>query len=794
MMTKLLSTLSFFFSFSCILLSQVTLSGSISDGLEPLPFCNVILLDTDSIFIIGAVSDDSGNFTLETVSGTYLLKVTYIGFEDHIQKIQLMENRQVEVINLKPMGTELDEITVTAQKRLIEQKSDRLVFNMGNSIAARGTDLSKAISLAPGVIVQNNALNIVGRGSVAVMVNGRLLPLEGADLMTFLSSISSDDIEKVEVITNPPAQYDAAGNAGLINIIYKKGRNNSWKNTTTLSYTKNREGFGDLRNSLQYNRDKHQISLSLNAGKGKNWNTEYGATFFPDADQSWESIYTSGHDQVGGRLAYDYQWTDKTSIGFQYQGSAASPNSQQNTSTQLSIKEVMQDTTFINTNLDDRDRQSHVANVHLVTSIDSTDKQLSIDLDYFSYDQKSNAVFDINAFNFNEESLGLVRARSTTSEQNIKNYSLKIDMVHPTSIAKLSYGIKYNRNIAKNEIINYNRLSGLPVLDTNLSNTFEYEEDISAAYFSASRQLSDQWNIQLGLRLEYTASSGYSASLNQRNDNQYKKLFPTFYLGYQPDDEHQYSFSIGGRINRASFRDLNPFRIYITNTSFSEGNPFLQPSNTYTFNFNYVFKSQFTTSLYYNRARNGFGTLFVPSPSERVLATLRDNYYNGDYLGIGEIFSIDISNRWSMQNQVYLMYNHTTVYDNYAAKAQNGFQYYLSNNHNINFGNGWQCQLNMWYNSSWKSNIFSNPAQWRVDLSISKKMLDDQLQISLQINDLFETSNLERLASEINGVLNTYGQNYSSRNVQLTLSYSLGNDKINLKKRKFGNEEEQRRW
>lgn len=784
------SLLSIFFNSS---FTQSTIKGFVSDGNEALAFCNVFLLHQDSTLIHGTVSDVDGQFEMSVPNDLYILKVTYIGFEAYSKGLAVEENLDLEEIVLQVNGATLNEVTVSAKRRLIERKTDRLVFNLSQSIAAQDSDMARAISLAPGIIVQNNRINLVGRGEVRVLINGRLLQLEGDELTAYLSTIASDDVEKVEIITNPPAEYDAAGNTGFVNIIFKKGRNNSWRNNTILSYTQNRNNFASLRNSLLYNKDQHSLSFSLNGTTGGSWNTEYGATFFPNFTQDWESIYISNQDQFGGRLAYDYQINDNNSIGFQYQGSIAYPSSKQNTVTDLLFLENTLDTTFVNENMDNRLRQNHAANLHFTTKIDSSGKQLSIDVDYFSYRQSSENRFDIQSFNNSEEYLGLSRSRTVFSDQNIQNYSLKLDMIHPMEQGKLTYGAKYNLNISNNSIENYNRLSGQSILDKTLSNTFEYEEGIAALYLSGSRQLSSKWNVQLGARLEHTNSSGFSATLDQRNDNRFTRLFPTAYVQYNQNENHQYTWSVGGRINRASFRDLNPFRIYLTNNAYSEGNPFLLPSYSYNFNFNHVFKAKFTTTFYYNRQINGFGTLFLPFPEEGVLATIRDNFFDGNYLGIGEIFPIDINEKWSMQNQAYLMYNHTKTYDNYAAKAQNGFQYYLSSNQNVSLKNNWKLQVNLWYNSAWRSNIFYSKDQWRIDLGLQKKFLNDQLQFSLQINDLFDTSSLEALSSEINGVLNTYGQNYSNRNVQVSLSYQFGNEKVKVKDRIFGNEEVKRR-
>ncbi|MFK7806746.1 MAG: TonB-dependent receptor [Saprospiraceae bacterium] len=793
MLTKLFQTVILTLSLYASVFAQVNISGTVTDEQGPLPFCTILLLETDSTLITGETSDIDGSFTLSINPDNYILQISYVGYDNYQQAIQASENTDLGNIQLKTTGTELDEVVVTAQKQLIERKADRLVFNVGSSIAAQGSDLSKVIGLAPGVAIRNNTISMLGRGDVRVMVEGRLLQIQGDELMAFLSSISADDIDKIEVIANPPAQYEAAGNGGLINIIYKKGRKNSWKNTTSLSHTRAREGFTALRNSFQLNKDKHSFSLSLNGTAGEIWNTEFGSTFFPDGTQNWKGIYTTDQDNASGRITYDYNVTDKTTVGVQYQQLFSSPDNVGTTTTDADFQNFTKDTTFINKNAEDRSRHSQIANIHLLTTLDTLGKTLSFDVDYFSYRQKTNNVFDVNAFDKEGNLGGLSRSRNALTDQQINNYSIKSDVQHPTDFAQLSYGAKYNYNVSNNEIENFNRINGAPVFDTLLSNTFEYKEQIAAAYISGNRQFSDQWNLQLGLRVEYTATEGFSETLNTMNTNSYTRLFPTGYLSYKASDSHQWSWSVGGRVNRAGFRDLNPFRIYLNNTSYSEGNPFLAPSFTYTYNMDYVYKGRFTTSAFYNRTRNGFGTLFVPSTDGNVLATLRDNFYNTNFFGIGELFPINIGQNWSMQNQLFLFYSHSNLFDDYNAVAQNGFQYNISTNNNITLGKGWKCQFNLNYNSPGKSNLFDVEAIWSLDLGIQKKFLNNKLILSLQATDIFNTSGLDRLASEINGIVNTYGQNYSNRNVQLSLSYSFGNDKINVKNRNFGNQDTQRR-
>jgi len=218
MLTKVIHTLLFLLTFSAISIAQVKLSGKVVDGQEPLAFCNILLLDSDSTLLTGETADENGMFTLNIESGNYLLQVSYVGYDNYNQSIQLAKDTDLGVLQLGTTGTRLDEVVVSAQKQLIERKSDRLVFNVGSSIAAQGADLSEAIGLAPGIVVRNNAISMLGRGNVRVMIEGRLLQLQGEELIAFLTTIAADDIDKIEVIANPPAEYEA-GTTGKKNMV-----------------------------------------------------------------------------------------------------------------------------------------------------------------------------------------------------------------------------------------------------------------------------------------------------------------------------------------------------------------------------------------------------------------------------------------------------------------------------------------------------------------------------------------------------------------------------------------------
>lgn len=209
---------------STIVWGQLKITGTVSDTAEtPLVYATVKLL-TNNTVIQTTSSDSIGNFSFTGLAnGDYRIEGSYIGAKGMSKVFRLNKDTSVMIVIIQSK-TVLKEVKVSANKPLLERKIDRLVFNVENSIAAKGTDLSEAIALTPMLKVDDNGISIVGKRGVSVMINDRILNISGADLVNYLKSLRSDDVAKIEVITTPPSKYEAQGNSGLINIVLKKNR------------------------------------------------------------------------------------------------------------------------------------------------------------------------------------------------------------------------------------------------------------------------------------------------------------------------------------------------------------------------------------------------------------------------------------------------------------------------------------------------------------------------------------------------------------------------------------------
>ncbi|MEM7574499.1 MAG: outer membrane beta-barrel family protein [Bacteroidota bacterium] len=779
--------------FPLFALTQVQISGSTQTEGEALPFAEVMLLDMEGDLIKGDLSDAEGQFSLTTATGDYQLKISYLGYEDHQQILLLEQSVELGPIQMMEADNRLGEVTVRAQRRLIERQPDRLVFNVENSIAAKGGDALSALELAPGIRIQQDEISLIGRGGVGVMLNNRPLNLEGEELVALLRSLSADDLQKIEVISNPPAEYEAAGNAGLINIVMKKGRNNSWKNSTVVSNNLNNYNFSSINHTFLYQRNRLSLAASGNLVVGGNQETEWLDVFFPAGEWRMRMDGRSQRDSRSGRLSVDYELSPRFSLGGQLQATAGRPDYEGVAQTEVFNANAELDSLLINDMFSDRAANSYAYNVHFTLELDTMGRSMSMDADYFDYENDLLQRSTVNTFSPDKEFIGINLANENHSLQEVDNYSLKLDFTHPLGTTNWSYGGKLSFIETANDLAVFDRASGSLTLDPLQSNVFEYRENTQALYLNMARSLNDQLDMKVGLRFESTQTEGFSPTLGSQVNRRYQQLFPTFYLSYRPSESNQYTISYGRRINRPGFRNLNPFRVYVNSNAYSEGNPFLQPSFTDNIELSHTLNGWLTSNLFFNYTSDGYGTYFSSEEGTEIQAVLRDNFYEKTGIGLGEIVSLEPLPGWSSQSELYLFYSNSNFKPGFPGLPQNGWLLYLASSNTIKVGENSRVQLNLWYNSRHRSELFEVGAMYGLNVGFNQQFFNNKLQLSVMAQDIFNTGFLNSARSVVNGIVSDYGQNYSSRHLRFSLTYSFGNDDIQVRQRNFGNEEERGR-
>lgn len=778
---------------SCTTFAQAKVSGNVKDQEGAVAYATVRLLTpAGGPTSANAFTDDNGHFEIVTVPGSYKLIITYLGFDDYTTDLVVDKDTSINEILLKAKANTLNETVISSRKKRIVRKIDRLVFNIEDNPIATGGTAVDALKVAPGIVLNNGQISMIGKSGMRVMVDGRMLQLSPEDLISFLNSIPADDIKKIEIITNPPAKYEAEGNSGIVNIVFKTGIKDSWNNRISATYTQSVLADYALRDNFTFQKNKVKILLSLNAVKGlQNVDQESNLAFTDgpwliDVNQRFKT------DDLSGRFMIDYEVGKNTKIGLQYLGSVTAPDITDVTRTRVFNTANAFDYSLVNEGFSDRNKDNQSINVFIEQKLDTMGRSFTIDLDYLNFNAGEDRRVHTQKYNQDDALLGTDFANNIITDQQIRNYNLKVDFEHPTSFAQFSYGAKFSFIDNGFSTVNFNTITGAPVFNPLQSNEFTYKENTQAVYVNASRALGKKTEIQLGLRLENTQTTGFSKTLNQTSKNNYLKLFPTFYITHTSNEDNTFALSYGRRIDRPNYSRLNPARYYINSNAYSEGNPFLQPSFSDNVELSHTYKGKLSTGAFLSIETNGYNVVPGLNDATNEQTITYKNFYTAYNAGLVESYSMDLLSWLESQNSLYLLYSRSSFSDEVVAEVQNGFRLYFSTDNSVtlNKAKNIKGQVNFWYSPGYKEGLYKLSASYSLDLALKYSFRD--IMVTAGVYDVFNSSP-KTFSSEVNNIKQSWISYPSNRYLRITLSYSFGNKKISATQRSLGNEEEKSR-
>lgn len=576
---------------------------------KPLPFVNVLLLSAkDSSLVKGAVSDTLGSYAIDNIrNGTYLISASMIGFKQRNMlpvTISAANEIAVEPIKLEEDVNQLKEVVVVEKRPFVEQHLDRMVVNVANSIIASGSTALEVLEKAPGVTVdrQNDQIQLRGKDGVIVQVDGKQTYLSMNDLVALLRSMPSDNIDQIELITNPSAKYDAAGNSGIINIQLKKNNAIGTNGSITLgggSGRYHREG-----GSLQLNHRAKQLNFFVNysANSGGNYfdlatrqiRAEQGYTTFADQD-TYIRFRTRGQTAKAG---VDYFLSKSTTIGVIWTGFWN--NHQEEGSAESAFRREESGALFLHAKTDktiSSIASNQIGNINFQHTFKNKGGQLNLDFDKGRFDRDFLNTLHTHTLIFENDEYpftGLINEMPT----EIKITTIKIDYNRSLfERAKIEMGFKYSSVWNDNDLTISQGEEGNLQVDEALSNHFLYKEQVNAGYVSVTGKLGEKTDIQLGLRAEHTHSVGNSISLNNIVTRDYLNLFPSLFLSRPILPNQTLGLSYSYRIDRPNYQNLNPARSYVDPYLYSQGNAYLTPQYTHSLELKHGFKDQIFTSI-----------------------------------------------------------------------------------------------------------------------------------------------------------------------------------------------------
>lgn len=686
----------------------------------------------------------------------------------------------------------LADVQIHSKKPLLEKKIDRTVFNVENSVAAIGTDALELLAKVPGVRVMNDQVSLVGKGAVNVMINDKLIQLSQDDLSNYLKSISSDQISKVEVITNPPAKYDAQGNNGLINIVLKKVTVEGFRGSINTVFTKATHPTASAGGNLSYRKDKITLNSTFNIRKGSIVPFEQSTIFYPN--QTWNVINKDRNFRTvpSGQVGLDYQISKKTLLGLSYNGGLTNFHSEENISTNVIHPNGKLDS-LLNSDANAKIRSNfNAANLYLKQSLDSTGKQLIINADWFKFDDDKFRFFNNQSY-FSDGSLipNSFAEYLSASKQNIDLYTLKADIDLPFKTFKFAVGAKLSFIHNESDVAFYKKKNEVYDLDLNQSNVFTYREHTQALYANVNKTF-QKWDFQIGLRGEYTQIDG--VSVNQRNENSYFQLFPTLYVVYRATDQSVWNINYGRRINRPAYRKLNPFRWYSNPFVYAEGNPFLQPSYNNNVEISHAYKSIFISTFSFSNTQDGFNDVNFIDAGSNTQASKPVNFITGYQYHLSNSIVLNPFKNWQTTNQFDVFYSvsNSSIIQTLSNLEGAGAYFSTLNQFTFNKSKTILADVNFWYQFPTVEGLNENKSQCNLDFGFKTLLLNKKLQLSLNANDILKT-NEYRYSSLINNIRQEYSNYYDARQIRFTARFNFGNEKIKSQERKAGNDEERRR-
>ncbi len=765
----------------------------------------------DSSLVKAAITDGNGIAELENVAfGSYLIKVTminYVTIYSSVINIASNEKHEVRLSLIKKSG-EMKEVVVDRKKTFIQKLTDRIVVNVNNSIINAGSSAMDVLERSPGVnIDQNDIISLRGKQGVIIMIDGKPTPMAGTDLANYLRGLPSDAIDHIDIITNPSAKYDAAGNSGIIDIHMKKDQRLGANGSFTAGYGQGVYPKANAGFNFNYRNKKVNVFGNYNYAYRKGLNhLILDRNFYTDGvfdgEDKKDNYTTFPFNFHVARLGADFFIDKKTIIGFVVNSDFIDYRSL-NTNNSTVIDNLTQPSyTFQTHENSTAGNNSTVGNINFKHTFDSSGKELTADIDYGEY--HSNALTNNSTDYYKLDGSIMQPAYILLGNQQGKLIlkTAKADYVNPfKNGAKLEAGFKFSDVSSDNDAKFFDASSGTPQNDTTKTNHFLYEEFNNAGYINLSKEYK-KFNVQLGLRGEQTILKTHQEKGDIRFDSSYFQLFPSAFFNYKITKEQTLGISVSRRIDRPNYSFLNPFLFLIDVSTYNTGNTALLPQFTWSYEINYTVKNlNFAVSYSHtkdvlNIAIAKFRDVFPNShfADSNITVEIPVNLSASDYVGLSVSAPIRIASWWNMVNNADFYYNHFrgdlggSALNNGAPAAN------IKTNNNFTFKNGWSAELNASFNSGGRDGYMVAQPQWALSPGVQKSILKKKGTLRFNVTDVFWTNLPKAVITYPGKYIERWHAFRESRIGTLTFTYRFGKSTVQgARRRTTGSEEERQR-
>lgn len=726
----------------------------VNDKQEFVEGVSIELINAEKKALIkAALTDAKGVVVFRNIAaGRHYFTTSGTGYQPQTTPIYLFPLNATtgskQTILLIPNVSDMQAITVVGSRPFIEYTQGKVVINVDAAVTNVGTTVLEVLEKSPGVMVdRNGSISLQAKSGVLILIDDKQTYLSGSELANLLGSMSSSQVDQIELITNPSAKYDASGNAGIINIKTKKNKQKGFNGTFTTSISQGRYPKNNNSILLNYRSGKFNSFLTYSMNLNKSFSDLYALRNYYNSrsdlitvlDQS--TLFGSNSFNNTLKTGFDYFASNKTTLGISVTGIAVTRKGNSNANATWKNAAGVIDSS-IGTNSSSANKfKNGAVNINLKHIINKT-QTFSLDLDWLNYSIRSDQFFNnklLSPGGYTEASRGNIPS-------TIKILSAKADhMLNFGKAGKLESGWKTSY-IRTDNLAAYQLFDGIQWnVDPGKSNHFLYKENIHALYSSIETK-NKKITFQAGLRYEFTSYNANQLGNPSRKDSafsrNYQGLFPSGYLTYQADSSNAFTVTAGRRIDRPAFQNLNPFIFIINKYTYQTGNPFFLPQYSWNMELSHQYKSMLTTAFSYSSIKNYFSQLFL-TDSSGILIYSEGNVGKVNNLGISVSVQLSLFNWWSLTGQA--IYNHKELNgyagNNYKTDID---QFNININNQIHINSTYSAELSGFYTTRARNDLqeLLYPTG-QLSIGFTRPVLKKKGTLKISARDIFFTQVME---------------------------------------------------